>query len=551
MAEISKIQWLDLFNENPECAKTMLEYAREELYSSYANKEEIEKNDELNECFETVKKRFSLEGHDILDVFFVEKEDSHEEQQDQKEEQYDFRKEIFEALHRFQISKLLMKDSTSIGTQSYGFVKFLIRNKESNDFKDLSVKYYDEYINITKSKKEVISLEKNSSDFLENIWEKFEERKEDFCKNYDIKPLKNEIDSQIEINLENDPYEKDHRDIYYNEIFNDSFWDELKYAGRFFTYCNDVGYDTTTTISKVLSDLSESWIIDQGDDFREGPSPLGEPDDDIKPYVESLRKDKNVILQGAPGVGKTYTAQLIMDYFKNRDSSRVKFVTFHQSMGYEDFVEGIKAKTTNGAIEYSTEDGVFKEFCREAWKRPDEEFLMVIDEINRGNISRIFGELISLIEKDKRSGGSSPLSATLPYTKDEFTVPSNIYILGTMNTTDRSVGGIDYALRRRFTFRTIKAEKNKLNTWPQESNKLFEDVENIINNHKAQDISNVDDIMVGHSYFMTNDILDAWKNKIRPLLEEYINDGILKNSARGKIEELNKLLDPRETNTNE
>ena len=153
MAEISKIQWLDLFNENPECAKTMLEYAREELYSSYANKEEIEKNDELNECFETVKKRFSLEGLDILDVFFVEKEDSHEEQQDQKEEQYDFRKEIFEALHRFQISKLFMQDSTSIGTQSYGFVKFLIRNKESNDFKDLSVKYYDEYINITMSKK--------------------------------------------------------------------------------------------------------------------------------------------------------------------------------------------------------------------------------------------------------------------------------------------------------------------------------------------------------------------------------------------------------------
>ena len=123
-------------------------------------------------------------------------------------------------------------------------------------------------------------------------------------------------------------------------------------------------------------------------------------------------------------------------------------MTFHQSYGYEDFIEGIKPTITNGNISYEVASGVFKKFCEAACIRPTENFVFIIDEINRGNISKIFGELITLIEDDKRE----EISVTLPYSQEEFTVPRNVYIIGTMNTADRSIALIDTALRRRFGF---------------------------------------------------------------------------------------------------
>ena len=282
-------------------------------------------------------------------------------------------------------------------------------------------------------------------------------------------------------------------------------------------------------------------------------------------FCHLLKTRKNLILQGAPGTGKTYkTAELalallgadttkareaLMDEYRKElikiDSTEGKipqghigFVTFHQSMDYEDFIEGIKPKTDkNGNISYKIENGIFKLMAQKAKEDPTNNYVLIIDEINRGNVSKIFGELITLLEADKRDssengqsvseeGYNNGLSVLLPYSKEKFTVPDNLYIIGTMNTTDRSVGSIDYAVRRRFVFVTLKSDKTIL-TLP-EAVKLFEVVENYLKSCVSD--MDIEDLMVGHSYFMAKDedaLRLRWQYEILPLLKEYHNDGII------------------------
>jgi 5-methylcytosine-specific restriction protein B len=389
----------------------------------------------------------------------------------------------------------------------------------------------------------------------------------------------------------------------------------------------------------------------------------------VSEIADVLGFKKNIILQGAPGTGKTYiTAAVALkilggddqdfdfsdhpavmgEYEKYRDKKRIFFTTFHQSMDYEDFVEGLKPELVketeqndysnstekNVGVTYVCKRGIFKEACQAArvgqefskwlddflnsiigfenkkeiptvtgkskiyvwWNignktisvRPvsstfepvdrfvaapniekiklqatDEEegkepnytsyaqaiikyvcseygantqndgknnVVLIIDEINRGNVSKIFGELVTLLEKDKREYDAHPISVTLPYSKEEFSVPSNVYIIGTMNTTDRSTGTLDYAIRRRFAFVTLKADEKVL---PENSKAraLFNDIKSFIGNDKnhPQDMD-IDDLMVGHSYFMAENE-DKLKLKIEyeviPLLKEYLNDGLL------------------------
>lgn len=379
-----------------------------------------------------------------------------------------------------------------------------------------------------------------------------------------------------------------------------------------------------------------------------------------------LKKKKNIILQGAPGTGKTYNTaaialktlgvtdidltdhKAVMKRYDSLLGDQIFFTTFHQSLDYEDFVEGLKPHVqtdTDGnsiGVTYEPEDGIFKRACNAVqtdqskdiveciddylqkikgyqnkreiptvtgrsslyvwWKEGNstvscrstnstssrgEEYtpsplniekiklqaqgkgvennwqqyaqafieavkneyhattnkpvVLIIDEINRGNVSKIFGELITLLESDKRLNGNHPIKVMLPYSKNEvFGVPSNLYIIGTMNTTDRSTGTLDYALRRRFAFITLKSQNSVIKKFYSDTDneelgtialELFEDIKRFIENpkHICGDMS-IDDLMVGHSYFMAeneDELHDKVEYEILPLINEYINDGIL------------------------
>ena len=170
-------------------------------------------------------------------------------------------------------------------------------------------------------------------------------------------------------------------------------------------------------------------------------------------------------------------------------------------------------------------------------------YILIIDEINRGNISKIFGELITLLEADKRLDASHPITLQLPYSKEKFAVPPNMYIIGTMNTTDRSTGSIDYALRRRFAFITLKSDKhaiedfydnnisNKNNILKNKALEMFNKIETFIKEHKSE--LDFDDLMPGHSYFMATteeELQQKIEYEVEPLLQEYYKDGLLLKS---------------------
>lgn len=379
--------------------------------------------------------------------------------------------------------------------------------------------------------------------------------------------------------------------------------------------------------------------------------------------IKLLELKKQIILQGAPGTGKTYkTASIAVgmcnpsftdfsdhqkvmeEYERLQNEGRIAFCTFHQSMDYEDFIEGLKPEVKGSAVEYNVESGIFKTICEKArsegnedigtcidkylqtikgyhnkkilptlsgksefyvwWKEgndtistrsvssktdkgeqyspsplniekvkqqatgegrennwphyaqaiindvkkiyhldknvSNEPYVLIIDEINRGNISKIFGELITLLEADKRSNGTHPISLKLPYSKEDFSVPSNLYIIGTMNTTDRSTGTIDYAVRRRFAFVTLEAKEDVIKDWCNAEKvpanvkdaalELFRQISEFIAEHNASDFE-LEDLKVGHSYFMAKD-MNTLRLKMRyevvPLLKEYIKDGILR-----------------------
>ncbi len=240
-----------------------------------------------------------------------------------------------------------------------------------------------------------------------------------------------------------------------------------------------------------------------------------------------LLNKMNIILQGAPSVGKTFAAKrLAYSLMGEKDDSRIEFVQFHQNYSYEDFMMGYKPSGDSFELKY----GVFYRFCKKAENQPDKKYFFIIDEINRGNLSKIFGELLMLIEKDYRG-----TKATLAYNGMPFTVPENLYIIGMMNTADRSLAMIDYALRRRFSFFEIDPgfESKGFSDYQQtlENDTFDELIKKVIelNEEISRDKSLGKGFCIGHSYFCgrtKETCTDEWMQSvvdydILPMLQEY------------------------------
>lgn len=236
------------------------------------------------------------------------------------------------------------------------------------------------------------------------------------------------------------------------------------------------------------------------------------PEEEYDKLSGILRIKKNIILQGAPGVGKTFVAKRIaFSMMGVKDVERVMMVQFHQSYSYEDFIMGFRPSTDG----FELKRGAFYNFCKKAEIDGDNDYFFIIDEINRGNLSKIFGELFMLIENDKRG-----VSLQLLYSDEKFSVPKNIYIIGMMNTADRSLAMLDYALRRRFAFFEIKPgfttdgfRKYRMSLENEKFDKLIACVESL-NNAISNDESLGDGFCIGHSYFCN-------------LLPDTINDQVL------------------------
>lgn len=260
----------------------------------------------------------------------------------------------------------------------------------------------------------------------------------------------------------------------------------------------------------------------------------------------------NQILYGPPGTGKTYRAvtlamsllegkapealegerrtDVLHRFRRQQETGRLAFTTFHQSLSYEDFVEGIKPGLEGNDINYQVQPGIFRSLCTRA-RAGNLPHVLIIDEINRGNVSAIFGELITLLESNKRLGRAEELRLTLPYSREEFGVPANVYVIGTMNTADRSVEALDAALRRRFTFTEVEPDPEVIRRLHLTKGKVkvgereVDLAEMLTTLNRRLTALRDRDHRLGHSYFLEADdweaLRDVLYDRILPLLREY------------------------------
>lgn len=462
-----------------------------------------------------------------------------------------------------------------------------------NIFKHSSLKISAEYLGYTNEDESYLALnryilskqgDQNFFDFTKSLWKVFDNRDEKRDQFYEwlkktqltvnsgkassylraIDILENEFDKVVY--RENDVSKL-------NKLYDDLIIHQRKENGKYY-YDRAKSYGLGGFYSSAISTFIE---------FLEANFDTSKEENDQIDLIMDNEKtiELNQILYGPPGTGKTFNtineALKIVDpeFYKNHSNDRIKikhrfneltinpkneyqgqigFVTFHQSFSYEDFVEGIKPINIkeSESIRYHIEEGIFKKICRIASKcvsvvKNDKDiedslsisdtktiknknYVLIIDEINRGNISSIFGELITLIEKDKREGMDEELMTILPYSKAEFKVPHNLYIIGTMNTADRSIEALDTALRRRFVFKEIPPKPDLIKEIGRlkNSNGFISDI-NIVAilqtlNKRIEKLIDKDH-KIGHSYFLDikdeNDLKMVFKNKIIPMLEEY------------------------------
>jgi 5-methylcytosine-specific restriction protein B len=321
------------------------------------------------------------------------------------------------------------------------------------------------------------------------------------------------------------------------------------------------GHWAFKTIKEIGGSLREQILVlhaeppvngDGGDERSPGP---GSPQ--LTTIGEALERKGQAILYGPPGTGKTWTTRSFARWWLGttalKDCDRLEWITFHPSYSYEDFVEGLRpAIGQAGALQL--EDGLFKRFCDKARAQPDHRFLLVIDEINRGNIAKILGELITLLEVDKRDD----ISVRLPYSRTSFTVPRNVYVLGTMNTADRSIRLLDTALRRRFAFIELLPDPSVLEGGSVEGLAL-DRLLGELNRRIAQYVDR--DKQIGHALLLRDEqpLTDAaefarvMRQDVVPLLSEYafddynlladlVGDGLVDRD--GRVVRTDVLADP-------
>ncbi len=313
-------------------------------------------------------------------------------------------------------------------------------------------------------------------------------------------------------------------------------------CGQFSLFAKKLGIKNVYLYHILRSlDDAEYQPIEEDNVSAEDGSDIIKTMDDMYPS-RTERPDKkiklNIILYGAPGTGKTYSTvnyalkiadpsyseewdrKATMSAYKQKvEEGFITFTTFHQSYGYEDFIQGLRPVTVKGNMELKPVDGVFKTISDRAAKDFDNNYVIIIDEINRANISKVLGELITLIEEDKRWGELNEMSVTLP-SGDFFAVPNNLYIIGTMNTADKSISLIDTALRRRFAFVEVTPELSLI------EDDALRGVLERLNKSLEQELESTD-LLVGHAYFMgatLDSFADIMNQSIIPLLYEYFYD---------------------------
>ena len=301
---------------------------------------------------------------------------------------------------------------------------------------------------------------------------------------------------------------------------------------------------------RAIQDIRKVLEREHGrfDFFDENIKPLWKPGG-TAPDTKSTQP-LNFILYGPPGTGKTFNTvrrcvaicdgagapeaeRIRKRYGELVEAGQVEFITFHESYGYEEFVEGLRPETGAGAgFRLEPTDGVLKRIAERA-RASEAPHVLVIDEINRANVSKVLGELITLLEEDKRAGAANEVAVTLPHSRQPFTLPANLYILGTMNTADRSIALLDTALRRRFQFEELASDADLLKDAGEATGVDLPGVLRAMNERLEWLLDR--DHLIGHAWFMTArtkpDVDDAMRRKIIPLLAEYFYEDWAKVQA--------------------